>query len=77
MLAGDFNTWSDARLEAVREVTSRLSLVPVAFGADERQRFLGRIFDWIYVRGVEVIDASAWAVTSSDHNPLAVTLRIR
>jgi endonuclease/exonuclease/phosphatase (EEP) superfamily protein YafD len=77
VLAGDFNTWNDARLEALRDVTSRLSLVPVAFAVDERQRFLGRIFDWIYVRGVEVIDATAWAVTSSDHNPLAVTLRIR
>ena len=77
VLAGDFNTWSEARLEVMREVTSRLSLVPVVFAADARQRFLGRVFDWIYVRGAEVVDATAWTVTSSDHNPLAVTLRIR
>jgi endonuclease/exonuclease/phosphatase (EEP) superfamily protein YafD len=29
------------------------------------------------VRGVEVHDATAWEVTSSDHNPLLVTFRIR
>ena len=76
VFAGDFNTWNDARDQAIREVMSQLSLVPVAFAADERQRFFGRIFDWIYARDVEVVQASSWAVTSSDHNPLTVTLRI-
>jgi endonuclease/exonuclease/phosphatase (EEP) superfamily protein YafD len=76
VFAGDFNTWNDARDEAVREVMSRLSLVPVAFAADKRQRFFGRIFDWVYARGVEVVQASSWPVSSSDHNPLSVTLRI-
>ena len=28
--------------------------VPVAFPVDARRRFFGRIFDWVYVRGVEV-----------------------
>jgi len=76
VFAGDFNAWNDARDEAIRQVMSRLSLVPVAFAADERQRFFGRIFDWIYARGVDVVQASSWAVSSSDHNPLTVTLRI-
>ena len=77
VFAGDFNVWNDAREKAVREVMSRLSLVPVAFAADERRRFMGRIFDWIYARDAEVVTASSWAVTSSDHNPLTVTLRMR
>ena len=38
---------------------------------------MGRIFDWIYARDAEVVTASSWAVTSSDHNPLTVTLRMR
>jgi endonuclease/exonuclease/phosphatase (EEP) superfamily protein YafD len=76
VFAGDFNIWNDARDKAVREVMSRLSLVPVAFAADERRRFMGRVFDWIYARDAEVVAASSWAVSSSDHNPLAVTLRI-
>jgi endonuclease/exonuclease/phosphatase (EEP) superfamily protein YafD len=76
VIAGDFNTWSDDRDAVVRALAMRLSLVPVAFATDARRRFFGRVFDWVYVRGVEVIDASAWPVTSSDHNPLLVTLRI-
>lgn len=76
VFAGDFNVWNDARDKAVREVMSRLSLVPVAFAGDERRRFMGRVFDWIYARDLDVVAASSWAVTSSDHNPLTVTLRI-
>ena len=52
-------------------------LVPVVFASDERRRFFGRIFDWAYVRDIEVSGASAWAVTASDHNPLWITLRLR
>jgi len=77
VIAGDFNTWNEAREREVQALATRLALVPVVFRDDGRRRFLGRIFDWIYVRGLEVDSASAWAVTSSDHNPLVVTLRVR
>jgi endonuclease/exonuclease/phosphatase (EEP) superfamily protein YafD len=77
VIAGDFNTWNEARNAEVRALAARLSLVPVAFPVDARRRFFGRIFDWVYVRGVEVHDATAWEVTSSDHNPLLVTFRVR
>jgi endonuclease/exonuclease/phosphatase (EEP) superfamily protein YafD len=77
VVAGDFNTWNEARDREVRALASRLSLVPVVFPDDARRRFLGRIFDWFYVRGLEVDNATAWEVTTSDHNPLLVTLRVR
>lgn len=77
VIAGDFNTWSEDREAVVRALATRLSLAPVAFATDVRRRFFGRVFDWVYVRGVDVIDAAAWTVTSSDHNPMLVTLRIR
>jgi len=77
VMAGDFNTWNEARDGEVRALAERLSLVPVDFPVDARRRFFGRIFDRVYVRGVEVHDATAWEVTSSDHNPLLVTFRIR
>lgn len=77
VLAGDFNTWNDARAETVRDLATRLSLAPVAFAVDDRTLFFGHIFDRVYTRGVEVIDARAWRVTSSDHNPLAVSFRVR
>ena len=77
VFAGDFNTWNDARDAVVQALASKLGLTPVTFSVDDRKRFMGRIFDWIYARGVEVISATAWSVASSDHNPLLVALRVR
>ena len=76
VLAGDFNTWSEARERAVAALAAKLALAPAVFPSDTRSRYFGRPADWAYGRGVEVLDASAPAVTSSDHNPLLVTLRI-
>jgi endonuclease/exonuclease/phosphatase (EEP) superfamily protein YafD len=76
VVGGDFNTWNDARAAEVRALASRLSLAPVALDADHRTRFMGRIFDFVYARGVEVLAASAWSVTSSDHNPVLVDFRV-
>jgi endonuclease/exonuclease/phosphatase (EEP) superfamily protein YafD len=77
VLAGDFNTWNDARADSLRKLANRLALSPVAFASDERTRFFGHVFDRVYTRGIEVTGAQAWAVRSSDHNPLAVSLRVR
>lgn len=76
VVAGDFNTWNDQRDAVVQALASKLGLTPVTFRVDERKRFFGRIFDWVYVRGVEVLAATAWNVSSSDHNPLLVALRV-
>lgn len=77
VLAGDFNTWSEAREQSVQTLAHRLMLAPIAFQVDDRSRFFGRPADWAYARGVEVLGARAPRVTSSDHNPLLVTLRLR
>jgi endonuclease/exonuclease/phosphatase (EEP) superfamily protein YafD len=77
VVAGDFNTWNNDREEAVRALAARLSLVPAVFEADMRTRFMGdHIFDRVYARGVEFVTATAWNVTSSDHNPLLVGVRV-
>lgn len=76
IVAGDFNTWNDQRDAVVQALASKLGLTPVTFSVDDRKRFLGRIFDWVYARGVEVVAATAWSVSSSDHNPLLVALRV-
>jgi endonuclease/exonuclease/phosphatase (EEP) superfamily protein YafD len=76
IVAGDLNTWSDARREVVDEVTRRMGLVPVVPPVDTRSRFLGRQVDYVFVRGLEIVDAQAPAVDSSDHNPVLVTLRV-
>lgn len=77
VMGGDFNTWSDERMDVLRGIAARLSLSPVEFRVDERKRFMGRVFDRVFVRGIEVLGASAWAVSSSDHNPVLVSLRVR
>jgi endonuclease/exonuclease/phosphatase (EEP) superfamily protein YafD len=76
VVAGDFNTWNDARDAVVQALASKLGLTAVRFDVDDRKRFMDRIFDWVYARGVEVLAATAWNVSSSDHNPLLVSLRV-
>ena len=76
VVAGDLNTWTDARVDAVRELASRLHLSEVAIAADHRSHFFGHEVDHIYTRDLETLASSAMAVTSSDHNPVVATLRV-
>jgi len=78
VVAGDFNTWNNDREAAVQALAAKLSLIPAVFAVDARTRFMGdHIFDRVYARGVEFVTATARSVTSSDHNPLLVSFRIR
>jgi endonuclease/exonuclease/phosphatase (EEP) superfamily protein YafD len=77
VFAGDFNSWSDARDGVVAEVAARLRMTELELHDDRRAVFFGHHLDHVFVRGLEQIDASAIPVTSSDHNPLVATLRIR
>ena len=76
IFAGDFNTWNDARDGVVAEIAARLGLTELNLRVDERAVFFGRHLDHIFIRGLQLIDVGAIPVTSSDHNPLAATLRI-
>jgi endonuclease/exonuclease/phosphatase (EEP) superfamily protein YafD len=76
IFAGDLNTWTDNRGEAVAETAARLGLTEIPFADDKRTMFFGKQLDHLFIRGLEVIDAAAIPVTSSDHNPVAATLRI-
>jgi len=76
IFAGDFNTWNDARDAVVGEIAARLGLSELNLRVDQRAVFFGRHLDHIFIRGLQLIDVGAIPVTSSDHNPLAATLRI-
>jgi endonuclease/exonuclease/phosphatase (EEP) superfamily protein YafD len=76
IFAGDFNTWNDARDRVVSEIVARLGLTELNLRVDQRAVFFGRHLDHIFIRGLETVDVSAVPVTSSDHNPMAATLRI-
>jgi len=76
IFAGDFNTWNDARDAVVAEIVARLGLTELNLRVDQRALFFGRHLDHIFIRGLQLIEVGAIPVTSSDHNPLAATLRI-
>jgi endonuclease/exonuclease/phosphatase (EEP) superfamily protein YafD len=76
IFAGDFNTWNDARDRVVSEIVARLGLTELNLRIDQRAVFFGRRLDHIFIRGLETVDVIAVPVTSSDHNPMAATLRI-
>ena len=77
LFAGDFNTWTDERLEVVREATAALKLTEITIADDRRSLFLGHQLDHLLLRGLDVVTATVFAVKSSDHNPVTATLRLR
>lgn len=75
VFAGDFNTWSEGRRAIVQAAADALRLTEIAFEPDLRARFLGRPVDQVWVRGLARVSGAVTEVKSSDHNPIAVTLR--
>jgi endonuclease/exonuclease/phosphatase (EEP) superfamily protein YafD len=76
VVAGDLNTWTDARHAAVQALAARLALTEVRFAHDRRSVFLGHQLDHIYTRGLALVASATSEVHSSDHNPVAATLRV-
>lgn len=74
ILTGDFNTWRQARLERLLSLVADHDLEPVSFRHDLRKRFMGRPLDHVYVRGLQVLDATTVHTRASDHNPMQVWL---
>ena len=76
--AGDFNTWSMAKLIVLDKIMARLGMRTVFFNPDIRSRLSGNPLDHIYVRGFEVLSSSVIdAPDGSDHQALSATLRFR
>jgi endonuclease/exonuclease/phosphatase (EEP) superfamily protein YafD len=77
VFAGDLNTWTDERREALAATAKKLGLVEAAPAEDRRSLFMGRQLDHMLVRGLDVVELLAIPVKSSDHNPLVATLRAK
>ena len=77
VLGGDFNTWSQARHAVMVEVAAKLGLTAIHLVEDGRKRVFGLPLDHFFVRGLDVLEARAPEVTSSDHHPIMVTLSLR
>lgn len=77
ILAGDFNTWSEKRLNAVSGAMKSAGLREVHFEPDNRSRFMdGQVLDHIYYRGLGLEKAEAPTSDASDHNPLLASFRL-
>lgn len=72
--AGDFNTWSQKRIRILYDITRQLGLTEVTFTPDIRTRYLHHPVDYLFIRGLEVLQAQVLPCHTSDHQPLTATL---
>ena len=63
-------------MEIIESLASGLELESLQFDEDLRKRFMGRVLDHIYVRGLSVVTSDTHAVVTSDHNPMSVTFKM-
>ncbi|VEG71316.1 Uncharacterized protein conserved in bacteria [[Pasteurella] aerogenes] len=70
ILAGDFNAWNGWRSQVIAKLVQQYQLQEVHFEPDERLRFFGHPLDFVFVRGLKVLQATTLKTESSDHNPL-------
>lgn len=79
VLGGDFNTWSKKKIKVMRKMARQAGLTEVKFdkwGAKRLSKF-GNILDYIFVKGVKVIDSHVFhKIKSSDHKAMSVTISI-
>nr|WP_285165160.1 endonuclease/exonuclease/phosphatase family protein [Shewanella goraebulensis] len=77
ILAGDFNTWRDGRLNIVKQLAHGLRLEEAQYKVDFRKRVFGLPLDHLYYRGLTLIDANSDKTTASDHNPIQTQFKLK
>jgi endonuclease/exonuclease/phosphatase (EEP) superfamily protein YafD len=60
----------------VLDAAAALRVTEIPFAEDLRSLFFGHQLDHMMIRGLDVVQAAAIAVKSSDHNPVTATLRL-
>ncbi len=77
ILAGDFNSWNNKRMEKLQNIAEKLSLKAVSFEeADKVKSFMGKTLDFIFYRELDLIEAVVMDEHKlSDHNPLFVRFK--
>lgn len=76
IFGGDFNTWSDRRLNALTRIANSANLTEVAFQEGVRKQVFGSSLDRFFIRDIKIIKSKSRASTASDHNPIFVTLEL-
>ncbi len=77
IVAGDFNSWSEARMAKVMQLVDKLSLSDIEYPVNNKTHFFGMAIDHVFYRQLEAVSNRVMQVTSSDHNPISVTFRVR
>ncbi|MGF1683710.1 endonuclease/exonuclease/phosphatase family protein [Photobacterium minamisatsumaniensis] len=77
ILAGDFNTWRQARLDVVDEFAESLGLVDIRLRQDRRIKVFGKPLDHLYYRDLQLMKAEAPKTNASDHNPILASFKLR
>ncbi len=75
IFAGDFNTWSNSKLDGVDEMFKKAGFQAVEFEDDTRMRTFGNILDHIYVRGLKINSSRVYGeIMGADHKAMEVNL---
>lgn len=77
IISGDFNTWNEARDNAITDVLLSLGFDEALFNEDKRLMVFERPLDHIYYRDLEVIKSQSLETNASDHTPQLVTFTLK
>ena len=74
ILAGDFNSWNNKRMDKLQKIAKKLSLTAVNFEKTGKVKsFMGKDLDFVFYRELELLEATVMEEHKlSDHNPLFV-----
>ena len=76
IISGDFNTWRPGRYKLLDAFFTDLGFEEITFAKDRRLRFFGSTLDHIFVAGVSVLQSETHEVSSSDHNPMTLSMSV-
>jgi len=76
IVAGDFNSWSDGRMDFIGQLEQNLSLNSLQYKSHNRTKIFGKAIDHIFYRNLTPYELTTPLVTSSDHNPILVSFSV-
>ena len=77
IIAGDFNSWSDNRMLAVNELVKILALSKLEYTVNNKTHIFGKSIDHVFYRQLTPLKHHVHQVSSSDHNPISVTFKLK
>lgn len=76
IIAGDFNTWSQARMHLITSHASSAGLASLDYTNHNRTHVFGNALDHVFFKGLKPVDHHSWHVITSDHNPTRVHFKL-